>query len=236
MKPVALIAGNFVREQRWPIVVLLAWILVLAAAHLVSDLARSRDDLLFLLQQVATYVLVFVVFFGISAIRNERKSRRILMVLAKGISRSQYIGGLLAGMVAASAIFCGALVFSGLAVLKDFGYAPAQVIFLMSALLVACLLTGAVTLFFSVFLHPLLAAAATFGLLGLPAVLAKTAGPAWQFVLPVFPLLNGFYHLSGAGAHLPDWTFLVCGVLESVVVWRAASWAFARKDITVAVE
>jgi len=236
VKPVALIAGNFVREQRWPIVVLLAWILLLAAAPFVSDLSRSRDDLLFLLQQVATYVLVFVVFFGISAIRNERKSRRILMVLAKGISRSQYIGGLLVGMVAASAIFCGALVISGLAVLRNFGYAPAQVVFLMVALLVACLLTGAVTLFFSVFLHPLVAAAATFGLLGVPVVLAKTLGPAWQFVLPVFPLLNGFYHLCGPDAHLPKWGFIACGALESVLVWRAASWAFARKDVTVAVE
>jgi ABC-type transport system involved in multi-copper enzyme maturation permease subunit len=236
VKPVALIAGNFVREQRWPIVVALAWILLLAAAHFVSDLARSRDDLLFLLQQVATYVLVFVVFFGISAIRNERKSRRILMVLAKGISRGQYIGGLLAGMVAASAIFCFALVLSGLVVLHDFGYAPLQVVFLMTALLIACLLTGAVALFFSVFLHPLVAAAATFGLLGVPIVLAKIFGPAWQFVLPVFPLLNGFYHLAGPGAHLPNWSFLVCGVLESILMWRAASWAFARKDVTVAVE
>jgi ABC-type transport system involved in multi-copper enzyme maturation permease subunit len=236
LKPIGLIASNFVREQRWPVIVLLAWILLLAIVHRLSDLTRSREDLLFLFQQVATYVLVFTVFFGISALRNERRSRRILLVLAKGISRSQYMAGLLTGMLFASAIFCVALVFAGLGILGAFGYSPGDVVFLLSALLIACLLTGAVTLFFSVFLHPLVAAGATFGLLGIPVGLAKSVSPAWQYVLPVYPLLNSFDHLSTPELHLPGWNLLLCGVLESVLVWQAASWTFSRKDVTVALE
>ena len=224
------------REQRWPIVVLLAWILMLALVHRLTDVSRSKDDLLFLFQQVATYVLVFTVFFGISAIRNERRSRRILLVLAKGVSRSQYVAGLLVGMLLASALFCLALVLAGVGILAEFGYAPAQVVFLLSALLIACLLTGSVTLFFSVFLHPLVAAGATFALLGVPVALARTLGPGWRYALPVYPLLNSFYHLSVPELQLPEWNLLIAGVLESVLVWKIASWAFATRDVTVAVE
>ena len=32
MRPVWLIAGNFLREQRWPIVILLGWVALLSAA------------------------------------------------------------------------------------------------------------------------------------------------------------------------------------------------------------
>jgi ABC-2 family transporter len=236
LKPVALIGGNFVREQRWPIVVLLAWIVLLAVTGRFGEAARFKDERLFLFQQVATYVLVFTVFFGISAIRNERRSRRILLVLSKGISRSQYMAGLLLGMLLASAIFCVALVFAGLGILAQFGYTPAQVVFLLAALLIACLLTGSVTLFFSVFLHPLVAAGATFALLGVPVGLARVLGPAWRYVLPVYPLLNSFYHLPVPDLHPPGWDLLIVGVLESIVVWRIASWMFSSGDVTVAVE
>ena len=78
MKPVLLIALNFVREQRWPIFVLLLWVLLLGIFGLVADASRNREDLLFIFKQVAVYVVAFSVFFGSSAIHNERKSRRVL--------------------------------------------------------------------------------------------------------------------------------------------------------------
>ena len=94
MKPVLLIAINFVREQRWPILVLLLWVLLLAFQGLVTEIPRERDDLLFIFKQVAIYVVVFSIFFGGSAIYNERRSRRVLAVLAKDVARHQYLSGL----------------------------------------------------------------------------------------------------------------------------------------------
>ncbi len=93
MKPMLLIAFNFVREQRWPIFVLLLWVLLLAFLGLVADIPRMREDLLFLFKQVAVYVVAFSIFFGGSAIYNERKSRRILAVLSKAVRREQYLSG-----------------------------------------------------------------------------------------------------------------------------------------------
>ena len=96
MKPVLLIAVNFAREQRWPILTLLLWVLLLAFLGLVTDIHRQREDLLFVFKQDAVYVLAFSVFFGGSAIYNERRSRRILGVLSKAVGRQQYLSGLCA--------------------------------------------------------------------------------------------------------------------------------------------
>ena len=97
MKPVLLIAINFAREQRWPILTLLVWVLLLAFLGLVTDVHREREDLLFVFKQDAVYVLAFSVFFGGSAIYNERRSRRILGVLSKAVGRQQYLSGLVLG-------------------------------------------------------------------------------------------------------------------------------------------
>ena len=72
MKAVLLIAVNYVREQRWPIFVLLLWILLLAFLGLIGDPSHQREDILFIFKQVAIYVVVFSIFFGGSAIYNER--------------------------------------------------------------------------------------------------------------------------------------------------------------------
>ena len=101
MRTIFLIAVNFVREQRWPILVLLLWVLLLAFLGLVTDVHRQREDLLFIFKQVAVYVVVFSVFFGGSAIHNERKSRRILAVLSKAVGRQQYLSGLVGGITIA---------------------------------------------------------------------------------------------------------------------------------------
>ena len=98
MKPVLLIAINFAREQRWPILTLLLWVLLLAFLGLVTDIHRQREDLLFVFKQDAIYVLAFSVFFGGSAIYNERRSRRILGVLSKAVGRQQYLSGLVLGV------------------------------------------------------------------------------------------------------------------------------------------
>ncbi len=78
----------------------------MAFLGLVTDIPRERDELLFIFKQVAVYVVVFSIFFGGSAIYNERKSRRILAVLSKGIARQQYLSGLIIGITIACGIYC----------------------------------------------------------------------------------------------------------------------------------
>src|SRR5437899_5230366 len=91
MRVLLLIAANFLRAQRWRILVLLLWVLVLSALGLAVDVRREREDLLIIFKQLAAYAIAFAIFLGGSAIHNERKSRRILTVLSKGVGRAESI-------------------------------------------------------------------------------------------------------------------------------------------------
>ena len=235
MRAIVLIAVNFVREQRWPIFVLLLWVLLLAFLGLVTDIQRQREDLLFIFKQVAVYVVVFSVFFGGSAIHNERKSRRILAVLSKAVARQQYLSGLVLGVTIACSVYCFSLGITGSWTLGGAGFSVREVWLLMLYLIAASMLAGTIALMFSTFLNPFFAAGATAMVLGLPAVAAHV-GARWEYVIPVYSLsaavLKSSFKPSGDVLWLP----LGLAVLETIVFWVLAARIFSRMDIAVAVE
>src|SRR5581483_10862091 len=59
-----------------------------------ADFGRSRAvvaDVVFYVQQQAVYICVFSSFLAADAIHSERRSRRILLVLSKAVSRAEYL-------------------------------------------------------------------------------------------------------------------------------------------------
>src|ERR1700704_1276342 len=146
----------------------------MAFLGLVTDIPRERDELLFIFKQVAVYVVAFSIFFGGSAIYNERKSRRILAVLSKAVARQQYLSGLIMGVTMACGIYCFTLGLTGSWTLGQSGFQIRDVWFLMACLGAASALAGTVALMFSTFLNPFFAAGATALVLLLPAVLERT--------------------------------------------------------------
>jgi ABC-type transport system involved in multi-copper enzyme maturation permease subunit len=235
VRAILLIAVNFVREQRWPIFVLLLWVLLLAFLGLVADVQRQREDLLFIFKQVAVYVVVFSVFFGGSAIHNERKSRRILAVLSKAVGRQQYLSGLVGGVTIACTIYCFALGITGSWTLGEAGFSVQQVWFLMLYLIAASMLAGTIALMFSTFLNPFFAAGATAMVLGLPALAAHVGG-RWEYVIPVYSLSAAVLKSSFKASGSPLWFPLGLAVLETIVFWVLAARIFSRMDIAVSVE
>lgn len=235
MKPVWLIAANFLREQRWPILILLGWVGLLSAAAGFTDLRRTPEDVFMLFQQVAVYILVFSLFFGASAIRNELRSRRILAVLSKGISRRQYIAGLLLGIVLAVVLYCIALGVAGAWVLPQAGVPAARFWLLLLGLLAASLLTACLALFFSLFLHPLLATGATVVVVGAPLLLSVIWESPWAAIIPVYAILQGFLDLTGQGVAPAHW-LISLALAETGLLWVASAWLFAWKDVAIAVE
>jgi ABC-type transport system involved in multi-copper enzyme maturation permease subunit len=181
------------------------------------------------------YVLVFSLFFGASAIRNELRTRRILAVLSKGISRRQYIAGLLLGIVIAIVIYCLALGAAGTWTLPLVGVPAGRFWFLLLGLLAASLLTACVALFFSIFLHPLLATGATVVVVGAPLLAGALWKSAWASVIPVYAILQGFLNLSEHTTALTGW-LVVLAFVETVFLWLLSAWLFSRKDVAVAVE
>jgi len=236
MKAILLIAVNFVREQRWPILVLLLWVLLLAFLGLISNIQRQREDLLFIFKQVAVYVVAFSVFFGGSAIYNERKTRRILAVLSKAISRQQYLSGLVLGVTIASAIYCFALGLTGSWTLGFAGFPMAHVWYLMLSLVAACMLAGTIALMFSTFLNPFFAAGATAAVLGIPAVLAHTAASTWAYVIPVYSLTMQVMKATFESPGRANWLAIGLAVAETIFFWILSARIFSYIDIAVAVE
>jgi ABC-type transport system involved in multi-copper enzyme maturation permease subunit len=233
MRPIALIAVNFVREQRWPILVLMIWVVLLAVLGLAEI---PRNDVLFVFKQLGVYGVAFAVFFGASAIHNERKTRRILAVLSKGVSRSQYISGLLVGIMIAVAIFSLSMGVTGTWVLAGAGAEPAQIWTLIACLMLACVLSAAVAVLFSTILNPLFATLATAITLGVPAVVSLQFGSNWGRAIPAYSLLDQLLQFSFNRRSSPPWSLIILAFCEAIILWLTASWIFSRRDVAVSVD
>ncbi len=236
MRPVLLIAKNFAREQRWPLFFLLLWVLGWATFGVFADPHSGPEDALMIFRQLAVYSVTFGVFFGSSAIQADQRSRRILAVLSKGISRRQYIFGLLAGIALVLGVFCLCMGFTASWLLGRFGFSEGAMWFGMLALWTACMLTASLTLLLSTFLPPLFAAIGAGILAGIPALLALRGDVFSKYVIPVHglvePLIRADFSQSwhaGPGMVLLGWT-------ETAMFWLVAAWIFSRRDLSVAVE
>ncbi len=234
MTPVLLIAGNFVRENRWPLITLLLYVVVFGGAMAYLGEA-SAEDVLFFLRSVAVYGLAFTGLLAASAINNERRSRRILAVLSKAVERGQYLLGLLTGVMLAAAIYCSAVGAVGTVALAPHGAHAGQVWGLVAILLAGFLLVSTAALFFSTFLHPLLAAAAAAVALAATGVVARVLGHGWENLLPAYTLVSSMTNFNLAGWHAP-WLAALWALIHAVIFWILSTLVFSRRDVAMAVE
>ena len=236
MKPVALIAINFLREHRWPVLILFAWIVLTALAA--GGFGRDRvvsDDVVFYVEQQAIYICVFSAFLAADALHNERKSRRILLVLSKAISRGEY---LLAIILGTSAMAIAYAILFGLAGvwLTARAALPSSALWSMAVLIVAgSLIAATVAMFFSTFLNPYAATAVTLLLFCAPGALhaQRHAAAIW---FPGFPILVNVLRFSFRQQWAVTWPSVIAALFQSMLFWAMAAVVFNRKDIAVPVE
>jgi ABC-type transport system involved in multi-copper enzyme maturation permease subunit len=228
--PVLLIAVNFVREQRWPLITLLLYVMVFGGGIALFG-GQSDDDTLFMLRSTSMYGLAFTGLLSASALNNERRTRRILAVLSKGVSRNEYLAGLLIGAMIASAVYCMTIFAVGALATHRFSLLVPFAVMLMTLFLLA----ASVALVFSTVFHPLLASAAAGLLLGAEGLLARALGRIWLEILPSYMLVDRAVNFGESGWHAP-WLACLSAVIQAGVFWMVASAIFARRDIAVAVE
>ncbi len=236
MKPVVLMAANFLREHRWPALLLFAWIALLALAA--ADLTRrysAPEDVMFYITQQAIFICVFSAFLAADAIHNDRKSKRILLVLSKAITRSEYLLAPIVGASAAALAY--ALLFDVCCLwLTDRAHMPSAGILPLALLVMAgSILAAAVSLFFSTFLNPYVAIAATVLLFTAPGSL-HLQHHAWSAWLPGFPILIKMIDLKLAPYATISWKTILIAMAQAVIFWGMAAAVFNRKDIAVPVE
>ncbi|HXE90940.1 MAG TPA: hypothetical protein VNK82_08265 [Terriglobales bacterium] len=234
--PIFLIAGNLVREQRWPMLFLVLWSGVVALAFTWGEEELIQNDFVFLLGQEALYAVAFATFVAAFSVHNERRSRRILAVLSKAIERRQYLAGMLLGVLLCCAAYCVSIGLSALWITRKMDFPAWQFVLLTSVLVMTCAVAAAIALFFATFLDPLPATAATALLIAAPAALERLLGAGWANAIPVYSLSAAAMRFSYDPAWNPGWGGLGVAVVQTVVFWVAASWVFERRDIAVAVE
>ncbi len=236
MRPVLLMAANFLREHRWPALLLFVWIALLALAA--ADLTRRYavpEDVIFYIAQQAIFICVFSAFLAADAIHNDRKSKRILLVLSKAITRSEYLLAPLVGTSAAAIAY--ALLFDVCCLwLTDRARMPSAGILPLALLVIAgSILAAAVSLFFSTFLNPYVAVAATVLLFSGPGSL-HLQHYAWSAWLPGFSILIKMIDLKLVPDATIQWKAILVAMAQAIIFWRMAAAVFNRKDIAVPVE
>jgi hypothetical protein len=236
MRPFLLISLNVAREQMWPLFFLLLWVVGWIAFGLFADSPGAPDDALMIFRQLALYAIAFAVFFGSSAIQADLRSRRILAVLSKAVSRFQYLAGVLAGIAMILGVFCLCMGFTASWLLGRFGYNREALWSGMLALFAACLLTAALTVLFSTFLPPLFAAIGSAMLAGVPALLTMQGSAIARYVIPVYGLLEPVMGADLNTAWRGNMGMVLLGLAESAILLLTATWIFARRDLAVSVE
>ncbi len=234
MTPILLIAANFVRENRWPLITLLVYVLFFGGAVVFVG-GSNLEDAVFFLRSVGIYGVAFTALMAASGINNERRTRRLLAVLSKGIERGQYLSGLLLGAMLDAAIYCLAVGAVGTLALARYGRSSGTLWELVGVLIASFLLVGAAALFYSTFLHPLMATAAAALTLGAMAVGGRVLGAPWTNILPGYALADAMVSFTLHGWQAP-WAAAAWAVVEAVGFGVLATLVFSRRDIAVAVE
>jgi ABC-type transport system involved in multi-copper enzyme maturation permease subunit len=229
---IPVIAANYLREQRWAVLLLMVWVVISAVLAGFGHL--EQDDVLVFIKQQATYGVAFCAFLAASSIHNERRSRRILAVLSKGISRGQYLAGLLCGVLVAAAIYFLTMGAFGSVLFNLVGIPPLHLWQMLVLLFVASALSGTTSLLFATFAPPVVAMALAAVTLG-GGLAASQLGATANF-LPVYTLVRAVTDYSYSPRWTPPWTALVWGIVQTIAMWALAWWVFARRDVALAVE
>jgi len=218
------------------VLLLFAWILVTAA--LTGDFGRGRPtegDIVFHVQQQAIYICVFSAFLAADAMHTERKSRRILLLLAKAVSRGEYLLAVIAGTAAMAFAYTIASVLCTIWLTARTMLPSGAVWQLLPLVVAGAMISASVAVFLSTFLNPYFATACTLALFCAPILFHGQRHAGWVW-LPGFPMLVQFLRFSFHGNWSPIWMSVAAALVESFVFWLVAAAIFQYRDVAVPLE
>ncbi len=213
--------------NRWLLLLLLLWPYAMATLLLIGGLNSAPEDVLSVLKQECMYGIALVGFNGAALLANEQRSRRIVTVLARAVSRAEYLLALLLAAWVPLALYVVGFAVSACLLVRLAG-APLDVVWrLVLLLLVAGLWVASLSICFSVFLPSILGSLAS---LGITSVLAyfSVGGPGrvtacmMRMPLTLTPPL--------------DAVDILLTLAASAAVFAAASVVFARRDLNLSTD
>lgn len=227
------IAWQLLWANRWLWLLLALWPWAMAAFLLVgAGEPPGAEDVAAALQQQAIYGMALVAFSGGALLGAEQRSRRIVMVLARAVSRRQYLAALWLAAYLPLLVYAMDLVLTGLLL-----HAPHA---LLGQTAGALLMLGAITASLAV-LASLVLPGVVAGGLSLSTVSLLLALPSgWQIALTrlLQVLVTGTQVTgtpgTGAWAERPE-VFLAAGLAQSIAaaaaLFELAVRLFERRDL-----
>jgi hypothetical protein len=216
------IAWRLLWANRWLWMLLVLWPWGMAAILLVGGPHPAPEDVAAALEQQSIYGLALVAFAGGALLGNEQRSRRIVLVLSRAVSRRQYLGALWLTAFLPLVLYVLDLALTG----PVLGV-PALVLWqTLGALLVLSLTTASLAVLGSLVLPGVIAGALSLAAVSLPLLLP----PGWQLaqsrllqILLSGPITEHMRLVFGAG--------LLEGLLLSGGIFEAAVRVFERRDL-----
>lgn len=184
MRAVRTVAINVFRESvrdRVPYNLVIFALLLMGASYVLGQLTAGQDVKIIKdlgLAAISTFGLFIAIFIGIGLVSKEVERRSIYALLAKPVTRAQFITGKYTGLILTLTVNVTAMTIGLYLVLAYIGWgatadmkaaweAPVMDPALLKAVIlitVELMLITAIAVFFSTFSTPLLSAALTFGL------------------------------------------------------------------------
>jgi hypothetical protein len=216
------IARRLLWMNRWLWLLLLLWPWGMAAMLLAGGLHPAPEDVEAALEQQCIYGLGLVAFAGGALLGNEQRSRRIVLVLSRAVSRREYLGALWLAAFLPLLVYVLDLALTG-PVLGVSGAVQWQ---MLGALLLLSVMTASLAVLASLTLPGVIAGLVSLVVLSVPLLLPT----GWQIAeTRLLQIL-----LSGPATQHAAFVF-GAGLLETLVlsaaIFEAAVQIFERRDL-----
>jgi hypothetical protein len=216
------IARQLLWANRWLWLLLVLWPWGMAAILLVGDLHPAPEDIAALFKQQGVYGLALVAFTGGALLGNEQRSRRIVLVLSRAVSRRQYLAALWLAAFLPLLLYVLDLALTG----PVLG-APADVLWqTLGALLLLSLTMASLAVLASLALPGVIAGILGLTVLSLPLLLP----PGWQIaqtrllqILLSGPATENVRMVFGAG--------LLEALVLSAAIFEGTVRIFEQRDL-----
>jgi hypothetical protein len=216
------IARQLLWANRWLWLLLVLWPWGMVAMFLISGIQPEHEDIAAVFEQQGIYGLALVAFAGGALLGNEQRSRRIVLVLSRAVSRRQYLAALWLAAFLPLVLYVLDLAMSGL-VLSAAADVLGQT---LGALLLLSLTMASLAVLASLALPGVIAGILSLAALSLPLLLP----PGWQIAQT--RLLQVL--LDGPATENVRMVF-VAGALEalllSAAIFEGAVRIFERRDL-----
>ncbi|HUZ05818.1 MAG TPA: hypothetical protein VMU62_10700 [Acidobacteriaceae bacterium] len=222
-----------VRQNRWLILLIVAWPWAFLALLTFPGRGYSQGDIESLLQQEYFYGIALTMLLAAGLLGAELRARRVTAILCRAVSRNQYLLALWMTALLPAVLFAAFVFLSVWMAAGDVGFSARTLLPFVLNLLSIELWMAVCGILYSLFLPALLASLAA-GLTAGTVVLIGWAVPSVGVGFGLGPLL--FAALRGGKDILQVWLAIASTLVQVAILAVLSQRIFKRKDLPSAGE